>query len=175
MFRLGSYWRDILFWCGDDFVPTTPPIKKHLCIKTTSALFSFVPALRACTLSCPCKSKASARQPNCCVTLNRCKECAYKRGRQGGEKLRGNVFNWTQLGYPLLGPVEEEVLTWRGAKTLWAKIKIGHRGQGRVCMCLQAVLYDLKVKCFENLMQTHLFFSSSLCVDLQRQKTEVVK
>lgn len=47
--------------------------------------------------------------------------------------------------------------------------------QDRVCMCLQAALCDLKVKCFENVMPTHLFFSSSLCVDLRRQKTEVVK
>lgn len=34
-----------------------------------------------------------------------------------------------------------------------------------VCVCV-----CVKMRCFENFMHTHLFFSSSLCVDLQEEE-----
>ena len=42
-------------------------------------------------------------------------------------------------------------------------------------MCLEVLLRTINLKSCKKLSLTHLFFSSSLCVDLQKQKTEAVK
>lgn len=92
--------------------------------------------------------------------------------RQGRTKRRKNCLNWTQVGRP--SPwvwkdlLKGEVFTWR-ATAVRGKLKVGQSGlvhmsvQGVHGRAVCALRFDVETS-------THLFFSSSLCVDLQRQK-----
>lgn len=77
MIKLESYWKDILFGYRADTGATAAYKSKN--IKTSTELLTYAPALPARTLACPCNSKPLARQPNCCITLKRCKECVHER------------------------------------------------------------------------------------------------
>lgn len=66
MFRLESYWKDVLFRYRADFVATTTYQSK---ISFASKQLNFwLPDQPVCTLACPCNWKPLAQQPNCCIT-----------------------------------------------------------------------------------------------------------